>query len=104
MDMKAYFYHSRFEGHRKPRLTLCAVENDDGILNIGIARCSVKDNFSRKKGRTIAYGRAVKNPTGRLFCEKGSEVKAFISFCKSKEVELLKQDARMIIEEVKGGI
>ena len=33
---------------------------DKGILKIGVARCSKKDNFSRKHGRLIAFGRIAK--------------------------------------------
>ena len=31
-------------------------------FSIGIAKCSLKDNFTKRIGRAISYGRAVKNP------------------------------------------
>lgn len=33
---------------------------EDGVMTIGIALCSEKDMFNRKKGRTISQGRAIK--------------------------------------------
>jgi len=41
--------------------TMCyIVENDGAIGGIGIARCSEKDAFCYRIGRTIARGRALK--------------------------------------------
>lgn len=52
------FYYNR--DHRgKLQSTMCVIY-ENGWTARGVAVCSDKDNFSRKIGRTIAYGRAVK--------------------------------------------
>jgi len=38
--------------------TLCALRDDHGY-RVGLALCSPRDQFSRKRGREISYGRAV---------------------------------------------
>jgi len=56
-----YIFHE--ENGTPNRCTVVGVLNEQTkTLNVGIARCSKKDNFQRKKGRTIARGRALKNP------------------------------------------
>lgn len=80
--MKALFYHSPFEGNKKPRVTVCGLvqENngrDDVSVSVGLSRCSEKDQFSKKKGRLIAIGRAFKNPVSNFTASKGTELKKF---------------------------
>jgi hypothetical protein len=41
-------------------LTQCRVTLSDGTEAVGTAECSVRDNFSKKIGRDIALGRALK--------------------------------------------
>ena len=41
--------------------TLCQILGKDGsVLSEGIAVCSEKDNFSKRIGRAISFGRAMK--------------------------------------------
>lgn len=61
-----YVYHSPFNGNHKPRVTVVGLLNEDtGRLNIGIARCSKEDMFSRKVGREIAKHRAINSERKR---------------------------------------
>jgi len=56
---KRYVYHSPFNGNHKPRVTVIGLLNENtGRLDVGIARCSKEDMFSRQKGRIIAEDRA----------------------------------------------
>lgn len=93
--MKELFYHSPFEGNKKPRVTICGVIREDNVfvnvyLSIGIARCSEKDNFNKKKGRTIAKGRAYKNSivTSSYSNEREAE-KAFYDLAITLSTEIL---------------
>ena len=42
-------------------VTVCEIKEDDEVLSVGYAFCSSADQFSRKKGRAIAEGRARAN-------------------------------------------
>jgi len=60
------------DGLRRPAyefqvVTICELLPDDGTPAVrGYALCSLRDNFSRKKGRTIAKGRALGQLNRRL--------------------------------------
>ncbi len=55
-----YFYTPPSE---QRRITVCGViDEETQELNIGYTVCSPKDSFTRKRGRTIARGRAKANP------------------------------------------
>ena len=59
---KSQFVHYRFanpEGKISPRggFTLCYIPEGDGCL-VGISKCSISQNFSKKRGRSIAAQRA----------------------------------------------
>jgi len=56
--MQAYFYYRQDETG-KPFMTNCIAVLDNEYAK-GIAYCSLKDNFSRKIGRAIAFERARK--------------------------------------------
>lgn len=81
MEIVKYFYGDRkpiitqcFRTHpyaeaeftfceQPPVVTVCGIYDEStGKLNIGIARCSEKDNFVKKVGKELAYNRAVNNP------------------------------------------
>ncbi len=48
----------------KRRCTIVGLYNrEKNKINFGVAICGPRDQFSRKVGRTIAEGRATKNPT-----------------------------------------
>lgn len=44
-----------------PRVVICSVL-DGNKLSFGFATCSDKDTYSRKRGREIAYSRAIGKP------------------------------------------
>ena len=92
--MKALFYHSPFKGNKEPRVTVCGLvqENlgrDDVSVSIGLSRCSEKDPFNKKKGRVIAVGRAMKNPTSHFVVSKGTELKKFYNVAESLADEVI---------------
>ena len=56
-----YTFHSKpINTNRNERVTFVG-DFQNGILNIAAARCSKKDQFSRKKGTQIATGRLNKH-------------------------------------------
>jgi hypothetical protein len=59
-------------------------EHTNGVLRIAVARCSNKDHFVRKKGRTIAEGRLLKGKLwGSLAVPQSKmDVKTFVSVAK----------------------
>ena len=62
----------RHYNHKFPNIrgvTTCEIQKDDETLSVGYAFCSSADQFSRKKGRAIAEGRAWSN----LIMEEGGQ-------------------------------
>lgn len=57
-----YYYYVRKDENVKNDYTFALVAQDNGYFNVGMAKCSTKDNFSKATGRLIAEGRAVKKP------------------------------------------
>lgn len=73
MEIKVYHYRKTAGGQLVPSWdkdvyvilprggeTMVRVFDDDGTTVSGIARCSDKDNYNKRLGRTIALGRALK--------------------------------------------
>lgn len=59
-----YFYTPPSE---ERRITVCGVVDENTReLNIGYTVCSPKDPFTRKRGRTIARGRAKTHPAAKV--------------------------------------
>jgi len=57
---KNYFMHPLVNG---VRFTICGIYDvESTTMKFGVARCSKKDQFSKKKGRLISEGRATKSP------------------------------------------
>lgn len=52
-----YFYDQTGE-HRRPAITICRVQAEDGSYGYGWAICSTRDNPCKRTGRAIAKGRA----------------------------------------------
>lgn len=50
------FFHTK-GAQREARYTIAGVVTETGTMKLAAARCSEKDQFSRKKGRMIAQGR-----------------------------------------------
>lgn len=77
---KVYFFHNTH--NQRVRVTV-AGQFIDNELHIGVARCSEKDQFTRKTGREIALERMVAKPyvkdiSGKLDMPKH---KFFIKAC-----------------------
>lgn len=59
MNSKTYFLHIA-NGYTRRGTIAATIKGNQ--LNIGLALCSVGDNFNKSIGRLIAGGRAEKNP------------------------------------------
>ena len=60
-EFKTKVHHQRLEkgdDKRKSVRTIVVLEDGD-FRHVGIAKCDRRDQFCRKTGRTIAYGRAI---------------------------------------------
>ncbi|MEA3414192.1 MAG: hypothetical protein U9Q99_01560, partial [Nanoarchaeota archaeon] len=57
-DQNIVFRHGT--NHSGNRFTMCAITIDNQ-MSIGIAKCNKKDQFVKKTGRLISFGRAYKN-------------------------------------------
>jgi hypothetical protein len=70
---KPYFYHSApTEGEQ--RMTIAGIKDEDGLIKLGIAKCSLKDTFSKAKGRELALERAAKSQLGTIQIGKNKHV------------------------------
>ncbi len=61
---KTWIFHRQFVADPKSRaITIAIIELDAAqpVVYVGISRCSLADNFCKKKGRDIATGRAEKS-------------------------------------------
>lgn len=71
------------------RITLAGVVDDKGIINIGRAVCSEKDQFVKATARKIATGRSGKKPVSMLKVVEGEKPAiTFLNFAKSHLVEV----------------
>jgi hypothetical protein len=84
----------------KRRYTIIGLVNDDApnTLDIGLATCSEKDQYNRKRGLLIARGRAAKNPTGRFTTPNLGPInkenkRAYIEFFMDKAEEVALKEA-----------
>jgi len=57
---QAYYTHGQNK-HTKRRFTVCALIKN-GMTYIGVAQCSLTDQFSRPHGRTLSLSRAIHFP------------------------------------------
>lgn len=78
--MDVLFYHTKPKPNVK-RKTFAGIVNGKHLY-IGLATCSLKDNFSKKIGRTIAEGRANRKPITSLYSPEGWTVRKFIETCR----------------------
>lgn len=58
-------------------------EHSDGVLKIAVARCSKKDHFVKKKGRTIAEGRLKKGKYYQKIQMRKCNISTFVSLAKA---------------------
>jgi hypothetical protein len=73
-DNVHYMHMSVAEG-----FVTAAISIDDfDMIHVGLAFCSPRDQFSRAKGRRIATGRLVKNPSYILGHNPAVRVKALV--------------------------
>ena len=67
--METLFYHSpnvlnkSARARKKGRVTISVIIEEDGTAKFGAAKCSPKDNFSRKIGRHMSLNRASNSET-----------------------------------------
>lgn len=57
--------HPALKPLAKGGFTICTVKYDGHPVYSAVARCSNKDNYCKKTGRDIAFGRAVAELTGK---------------------------------------
>lgn len=62
MNEKVKYFHKRGTGKNKSYTIASVYDEENKVLLIGKSICSPKDTFKKKIGRTISYGRAIKNP------------------------------------------
>lgn len=74
--MKTTFYHFRVKKNNVIQsnggVTVACVTGD-GFYSLDYARCSKSDNYSKKKGRLIAEGRALKKFHNNVLTPIGNE-------------------------------
>lgn len=62
-DVEAYFrHHPNFVPAPRGGATICVIVDVDGATKVGAAYCSLADQFSYRRGKDIARGRAEKTP------------------------------------------
>lgn len=57
-ELKVFYRHGKTKGIR---FTICMIVDSNKIVTFNYSRCSKRDQFSKKIGRNIAYGRALKD-------------------------------------------
>ena len=62
MAQKIKYFHKRNVGKVRSFTLASIYDTDTNTISIGMALCGLKDSFNKKIGRTIAEGRARKNP------------------------------------------
>jgi len=92
-DEKFHFYgHKTFVNHKgneeQRRVSITGILHENNVVHIGIAACSLADQFRKKKGRGISTHRAQKNPSYNItlipFTEGNEDSyprKQFIAWC-----------------------
>ncbi len=71
--MKEIIYHTERKDGQPTRTVCLLVDERHGPMARGEAKRSLKDNFNRRRGRTIAVGRAQKAlATGTTVFDKGA--------------------------------
>jgi hypothetical protein len=58
-----YHFHVNPPGKGVKKATFTGiVHENNNLMTVGIANCSIKDQFCRRKGRLVSQGRAAKTP------------------------------------------
>lgn len=93
-DEKLHFYgYKTYVNHKgneeQRRVSITGILNDEGVIYIGVAACSLADQFRRKQGRSISTHRAENIPTHALtlipFDRENEDTlprKQFVAWCK----------------------
>ena len=78
------FFYPTVTGQQRRRTIAGVVDTTNNVIRIGQSECSNKDMFEKKKGRTIAKGRAL-STKATVYPLIGSEKPAiqFISIAKA---------------------
>lgn len=85
--MEDYYYYIK-DINAKKIATVCLLAENGEIVSRGLSICSELDQFSKKLGRTIAHGRAlkgykfgfsspIKRPEGRAIWSRAANVNIF---------------------------
>lgn len=75
-----------------PRVTICGIYDDEAnTMTYGVARCSHKDVFVKKKGRELSFDRAINKPYDIVRIGKKSVSDVFIENARRIEEEVLSQ-------------
>lgn len=81
---------------RTVRATFAGViihQTEDNVeLHIGVAKQGVNDTFSKKKGRSISYKRALGCPILIVYCTKQEVIPIFHKKCKELENSVIFED------------
>lgn len=80
--MNEYYFHSRGENRKDSRVTFYGRVNNDGYIEVSVARCSDADQFCRATGREIAKRRMQEN--GPQFTIKSNMRNDFVDFARAK--------------------
>jgi hypothetical protein len=89
--MNNIFFTHKIKDYKGRKTTICGLLNEKGTeITYGVAVCSHKDQFNRRKGRLISQGRATKeqayNKGMCQFISLNENVgQIFITFAKSLE-------------------
>jgi len=105
--MKKVIYYLR-DHKNAPRVTVCLMKDDNGIVCRGLALCSLDDNPT-KKGITKTYRVPVKNPIYDSMTIKEtlaggitiSERRAFYAFCTGCSTDIIcREEALDVLSSV----
>ena len=85
--MNNIFFTHKIKDYKGRKTTICGLFTESGQilkrrrLKIGISICSAKDQFSKRTGRLIAEGRAIKSPIFTIPVKKNTNIgETFITF------------------------
>jgi len=75
------YFRTKPQNGRK-RVTIAGIV-ENNIIKIGVATCSLKDQFTKVKGRELSAGRAIANPEQTVMIPTGqTATKTFVDFSK----------------------
>lgn len=80
--MNAIYFRTKPQKGKK-RVTIAGIIENNNTIKIGVAICSLKDQFTKIKGREVSAGRALVNPEQVIEIPEGkTAIRAFVEFSK----------------------